>query len=266
MNLKRLSQMGIYSHENSFIHKLDPRVKILTMILFIILILIKRHSFYAYFLIFIFLVVFSYVSKYNFLNITAKIKVYMYISFILLFFNIFFMNTGKLLLDLKMIKIYDIPVLFTLNIMTQIFLLTTITELFTFTTKPSDIIKGLNYILNKKRKNSETSIYIMISLQFIPIIFEEAGKIMKAQKSRGADFSRKNVKQFLLNIKEIFLIIIPLFQLTLQKSNRMSEIMEVKNFILNKERTEYSPLKWKIKDILTIIAVLLFFLFLLFFF
>lgn len=69
-----------------------------------------------------------------------------------MFFNVFFMKNGLLLLDLKILKIYDTPVLISLNVICQIFLLTSNSWNFTSTTSVNEIMKGFNYLTQEKRK------------------------------------------------------------------------------------------------------------------
>ena len=176
-------------------------------------------------------------------------------------FNIFFMKSGLLLLDLKILKIYDTPVLISMNVMCQIFLLTLIVEIFTSTTSTNEIMKGLNYLTGKKGKNTEMGLVYTFSVYFLPIVYEEFRKIIKIQKSRG-NFSKISVRNF----KEFFLIIVPLFRLTIEKVNRTAEIMTVKNFIINGEITEFKALKWRLKDTIYIIFVILFVIFYIFMF
>jgi len=257
---------GIYSYSDSFLHKLDPRSKIIGTLLLITSVLSGSFfsfdvSFREYFLIFIFLFVEMAISKISFIGIIRKIRIYLSMGLILMFFNIFFMRNGLLLLDLKILKIYDTPVLISLNVMCQIFLLTVIVEIFTSTTSVNEIMKGFNYLTGKKGKNTEISLIYTFSIYFLPIVYEELKKIIKIQKSRG-NFSKISVRNF----KEFFLIVIPLFRLTIEKVNRTAEIMAVKNFVINGEIMEYNKLKWSVKDTIYVGVMIFFVIFYIFLF
>ena len=141
---------GIYNPSDSLLHKLDPRSKIIGTLLLIISVLSGSFfsfdvSFRGYFLISIFLFVEIAISKISFIGIIRKIRIYLSMGLILMFFNIFFMRNGLLLLDLKILKIYDTPVLISLNVMCQIFLLTIIVEIFTSTTSVNEIAEIFEY-------------------------------------------------------------------------------------------------------------------------
>ena len=254
---------GIYVPSDTFIHRLDPRAKIIVMLVLMPAVLFIKFS-AAYLILGIYIFFLCLFSRLDIYSILFKIRIYIYMTFLMMIFNIFFMKNGYVLLDLGTIKIYDEPVFLSLQIGIQIFLLTMIMEIFTTTTKSSDIIKGINYMTGKKSKNSEISVISAVSVQFINIIYEELKQIIKIQKSRGGDFSEISIDR----IRELFLIIIPLFRLTIRKINNMSEIMEVKNFRINEEKTEYEELKFEKRDFLYmgINFLIIFILFTIFFF
>ena len=257
---------GIYNPSDSFLHKLDPRSKIVGALMLIISVLSGSFfsfevSFRGYFLISVFFFVEMIISKISFTGIIKKIKIYLSMGMILMIFNIFFMKSGLLLLDLKILKIYDTPILISLNVICQIFLLTVIVEIFTSTTSVNEIMKGFNYLTGKKGKNTEISLIYTFSIYFLPIVHEELKKIIKIQKSRG-NFSKISVRNF----KEFFLIVIPLFRLTIEKVNRTAEIMAVKNFVINGEIMEYNKLKWSVKDTIYVGVVIFFVIFYIFLF
>ena len=262
LNILKGISIGSYSTLSTFMHKLDPRSKIVGTLV-IVLIAIFTKSLIGYLILSIYIFLLCFISKLNLYGVLSKIKIYIYMTFFMLIFNIFFMRNGYLLVDLKIIKIYDEPVILSLQIGLQIFLLTMVMEMFTTTTRPSDIIKGINYMLNRKGKNSEISLIFTVSIQFINIIYEELKQIIKIQKSRGNNLSGISITR----IKELFLIIVPLFRLTIKKINNMAEIMEIKNFRINGKKTEYIPLKFSKKDFLYIsVNFLIFFSFFTIFF
>ena len=105
------------------------------------------------------------------------------------------------------------------------------------------------------------SVFLFVEMIISKISFTGIIKKIKLQKSRG-NFSKISVRNF----KEFFLIIVPLFRLTIEKVNRTAEIMTVKNFIINGEITEFKALKWRLKDTIYIIFVILFVIFYIFMF
>ena len=118
-------------------------------------------------------------------------------------FNIFFMKSGLLLLDLKILKIYDTPVLISLNVICQIFLLTLIVEIFTSTTSVNEIMKGFNYLTGKKGKNTEISLIYTFSIYFLPIVHEELKKIIEIaikKEYQGQCFGEKLLTESMGNL------------------------------------------------------------------
>ena len=141
--------------------------------------------------------------------------------------------------------------------MYKILLLTLIIEIMTNNIKIGQFLSGINYFLGKRYKNNGLSLSIIVSIQFIYIIKNEIKNIINMQKTRGETFSKIDF----INIKKLILIIVPLFRVSLEKVNKMVEILECKNFVLNGKRTEYYELKWKfIDNVYILVVVILFFL------
>lgn len=242
----------LYENKNfkrHYFQKLDPRSKIFGAGILSILLLsspfIQTESlFKKYFPIFLFIFIMLVFSRLNLRKLIDRVKNYMITPLILTVFNICFLKSGKLLFDFKFIKIYDSSITYSASIICQIFLLILVMEMFTETTKAAEIMKGINYITGRKGKNSEIALMFTVSISFLPVVYEQFKKIIKIQKSRGAKFSIKSVRE----IGEFFLIIIPLFHLILEKAARMAEVMEVKNYVVNGKITEYTSLKFRRRD------------------
>lgn len=242
-------------HDNrgrGFLYGLDPRSKMLNTLIILVLTLATQ-KIHMYFFILIFLVLIIFSSRLNFLEILKRFSYFVPIFFVILMFNIFFINVGEVLVDLKIVKIYSKSLIFTATAFSQIFLITAAMEIFTGTTAPEKIMKGINYILRKKNRNSEIGLLFTVSLQFIPVIQEEFRKIQKIQKSRGGNPR-----------KELVTVIIPLFRVTMQRVGKMTKIMRAKNFWINGEKTEFEELRIGKNDFISTIAVLIFSFFYLF--
>lgn len=250
-----------------FLYKLDSRSKIIGTFIMVIILLatpffMSDEYFTGYLYISVFLFAISMVSGLKSGNILKKMKIYFFTGIILMFFNILLMKNGRLLLNFGFIKIYDKPVLYSLSIIWQIFLLLWVTEILTETTKDSEMIKGINFLLGKRDINSEIGLMFTAFIGFLPIIHEKTRQLVKIQKSRGADFSITSIK----NIEKIFLLIIPLIHLTFQKMNKTAEIMLARNYITGRRRTEYAPLKLSMYDFIYGFLILSFSIFYIFHF
>lgn len=247
-DMKKLNVEEKFSRP-SFFHRLDPRSKILSTLIIIILLLITplflRNSYYkGYIYISIFLLGHVTIFRLDMVKAIKRMKIYLITAVILTFFNILFMRSGVLLADFGYIKIYDTPIMYSLNIIYQIFLIIVVTEIFTATTEGNEIMKGISYIMGKGNRNSESALMFTVATGFIPTVYEKVRQIIKVQKSRGADFSLKGIR----SIEELFLLIIPLFYLTAQKMNKNSEIMSSRNFVIGRERSEYRKLRFSTAD------------------
>ena len=242
----------LYEDENfkrHYFQELDPRSKIFGAGILSILLLSSPfmqagNLFGKYFPIFLFIFLMLIFFRLDLRKLTDRIKNYMVTPLVLTVFNICFLKSGKLLFDFKFIKIYDSSIIYSASIICQIFLLIIVMEMFTETTKAAEIMKGINYITGRKGKNSEIALMFTISISFLPVVYRQLKKIIKIQKSRGAKFSIKSIRE----IGEFFLIVIPLFHLILEKAGRMAEVMEVKNYVINGKITEYASLKFRGRD------------------
>lgn len=257
--------LGRYIPGDSIIHRLDPRSKLIAMILIIIGIFIDV-GFAGYFIIAAVIFLCVYLSKIPVRMIVSALKPMMFMMVFLFVINIFVFQSGSVLLDFGFIKIYDGAVRQTLYIIIRLILLITTTTILTVTTKPLDLTLGLELLLKPLAKIHfpvhEFAMMISIALRFIPTIIEEAMKIMKAQESRGVDFSSGNIKE---KLSTILSLIIPLFASAFQRAEDLANSMEARGYDPQAQRTRYRILKFKLIDYLCIIFVicLLAFLFLL---
>jgi len=94
---------------------------------------------------------------------------------------------------------------------------------------------------------------ISIALRFIPTLLEETQRIMKAQASRGVEFSEGSIKEKILSIVSL---IIPLFISSFQRADDLANAMESRNYNPEAPRTRYKQLKWRIANSVSLITVI----------
>ena len=95
---------------------------------------------------------------------------------------------------------------------------------------------------------------ISIALRFIPTLLEETQRIMKAQASRGVEFSEGTLKEKILSIVSL---IIPLFISAFQRAEDLANAMESRNYNPEAKRTRYKQLIWKISDTISFLCVVM---------
>ena len=117
------------------------------------------------------------------------------------------------------------------------------------TTKPSDLTLALESLFNPFKKIglpvSELALMISIALRFVPTLFEETQKILKAQASRGVDISEGKFKD---KIMQLISLLVPLFILSFKRADELANAMEVRGYVPGRARTSINRLCWKLSD------------------
>lgn len=247
---------GKYVPMNSIIHKLDPRLKIITLLLLLIVVFFDA-GFIGYGILGAYVILLIILSKLSFKQLIKAIKPMIIMMLFLMFFNLFFIKTGDLLISLGFLKIYTGAIIQTIYIVIRLILIIIITTILTYTTKPLDLTLGIEYLLTPLKKvgfpTHIVAMMISIALRFIPTLVEETQRIMKAQASRGVEFSEGSLKD---KINSIVSLIIPLFISAFQRAEDLANAMESRNYNPEAKRTRYKQLKWRISDSIALLSVI----------
>lgn len=248
--------LGRYLPMDSFIHRLDPRLKIGSLLLLLISVFFDA-GFIGYGILGIFVIILIILSKMKVSQILKSIKPMIFMMIFLMFFNLLFIQKGTLLLTLGFIKIYDQALIQTAYIFIRLVLIIVMTTILTATTKPLDLTLGIEHLLSPFKKvgfpTHEVAMMISIALRFIPTLLEETQRIMKAQASRGVEFSEGKLKDKIVSIVSL---IIPLFISAFQRAEDLANAMESRNYNPEAKRTRYKQLIWKVSDTVSLLFVL----------
>lgn len=251
--------IGRYLPLDSWMHKRDPRIKLISMIILIIAVFVDI-GFLGYGIIGLFLVLGLLVSKISPKMIVKSMRAMLFMMVFLLFINIFVVKTGNLWLDLGFVKIYEGAILQTLYIFIRLVIMISITTILTVSTKPMDLTVAIEDLLAPLRvfkvPSHEIAMIISIALRFIPTLIDEANRIMKAQASRGVDFEEGSLKE---KISSILALIIPLFASSFQRAEELADAMEARGYVPGEMRTRYRVFVINAQDylLLTISIVIL---------
>lgn len=241
--------IGQYYPVDSQIHKRDPRLKILAVFGFVIvLFLIDRMATYAYVAAFLGALILA--SKIPLKYILKGLRP---IFLIILFtFSInMFLTRGEVLYQLGVFKItregLDQAVFMSLRL---IFLIIG-TSMLTLTTSPIELTDGIERLLTPLKPIGvpahELAMMMTIALRFIPTILEETDKIMKAQMARGADFESGNIMK---RAKSLIPLLVPLFIGAFRRADDLATAMEARCYRGGENRTRMKQLKFKGGDII----------------
>ncbi len=238
---------GQYFPADSVIHKLDPRMKLILIIAYIVLLFVADGLFSL--LIGAAMVILFYaLSKLSWKLIIKCIKPIMPIVIFTAVLNIFFVE-GDPLFEWKFISISEKGVLTAVLMCIRIICLIAGSSLLTYTTTPIALTDGLERLLKPLQKIKvpvhELSMMMTIALRFIPTLIDETQKIMAAQKARGADMESGNIIQ---RAKALIPILIPLFISAFRRADELALAMECRCYNGGEGRTRLKQLKLTAKD------------------
>ncbi|NLK27747.1 MAG: energy-coupling factor transporter transmembrane protein EcfT [Clostridiales bacterium] len=249
--------IGQYYPTDSILHRLDPRVKLVGTILFIVS-LFLFHSFYGYIAVTIFLASVIKLSKVPFRFIVKGLKAVVIILLFTVFFNLF-LTPGEPIFQFGIIKITDEGLRSAGFMAIRLTYLILGSSLMTFTTTPNQLTDGLERLMRPLRHIKvpvhEIAMMMSIALRFIPILLEETDKIMKAQMARGADFESGGI---LKRAKSMIPLLVPLFVSAFRRANDLAMAMEARCYRGGEGRTKMKPLKYSGRDYISYLVLLIY--------
>lgn len=235
--------LGRYLPLNSVVDKMDPRAKILIMLLLMIAIFIPA-GFWGYLLIFAFIWIALKLSKLTIGFALRSMKPMLFMMVFLLVINVFAIKTGVPLVQWGWFSIYSDAISQTVYIIVRLMLMVIITTILTATTKPLDLTLGIEKLLKPFEVIGVPAhiiaMMISIALRFIPTLIEETQRIMNAQASRGVDLENGTLKE---KIMAVLALIVPLFVSAFDRADQLANAMEARGYDPQRERTRYKVLQ-----------------------
>ena len=247
--------LGQYFPTNSLIHRLDPRIKLLLTLGFLILIFCATNI-YALTLIIFFVVCLIFLTKIPLKMYVKNLKFILPILIFTTVINLFYTNNGNIILEFWKIKITDYAVVRSIFLSLRIVLLIIISSALTYTTSPNSITTGLESLFSPfkyiglGRAVHTMTMMMTIALRFIPTLVEETQKIMNAQKARGVNFENGSLIQ---RIKAIIPILIPLLISSVKSAYDLAEAMESRCYNGGENKTNLKVLKMQKSDYLAVL-------------
>lgn len=249
--------LGRYLPLNSVIHKLDPRAKIIAMLLLMITIFIPS-GWYGYLFLGIIIIATTQLAKLKLNFLWRAMKPMLFMLVFLLVINMIVIKTGPILVTILGFSIHLDAITQTLYIVIRLVLMIMITTILTATTKPLDLTLGIEDLLKPLQRFKvpahEIAMMISIALRFIPTLIEETDRIMKAQASRGVDLQEGSLKE---KVMAILSLIVPLFVSAFQRAEELANAMESRGYAPSRSRTRYKVLKMQRKDYVMLSIVVL---------
>ncbi len=253
--------LGQYYSGESAIHKLDPRVKIIATLLFIVELFIVD-NFLGFAMAAIWLAVIIRVSKVPVSYIVRGLKPIILILFFTFALNIF-MVSGQVVWQLGFLKITKEGIRTAVFMAVRLVLLLMGSSMLTLCTRPLSLTDGIERLLAPLKRIGvpahEIAMMMTIALRFIPTLLEETDKIMKAQQARGADFETGNLMN---RVKSLIPILIPLFISAFRIAQDLAMAMEARCYRGGENRTRMHEMKLQKPDygaigVLTIFLIMI---------
>jgi len=241
--------LGQYFPGKSFVHRLDPRTKLIMLVAYIVTLFVAS-NWISYGLCLLFLVVTISISTIPLKSIVRGMKPLLVILIFTGILNLFFTDGEKVLVKFWVITITLEGVIRAVFMVSRILMLITATFLLTYTTSPISLTDGLESLLSPlkviKVPVHELSMMMCIALRFIPTLIEETDKIMSAQKARGADFEIGSLMQ---RVKALVPILVPLFISAFRRADELATAMECRCYQGGSGRTKMKLLRYHRGDL-----------------
>ena len=240
--------LGQYFPGHSVIHRLDPRTKLIMLVVYIVALFLAK-SWASYALMLAFLV---WVIQISTIPPKAIVRGMKPLVMILLFtgiLNLFFSQDGRVLVHFWIITVTTGGVSRAVMMMARILMLITGSFLLTYTTSPIALTDGLESLMGPLKKLKvpvhELAMMMCIALRFIPTLIEETDKIMSAQKARGADFENGSLMD---RAKALIPILVPLFISAFRRADELATAMECRCYQGGEGRTKMKQLHYHRND------------------
>lgn len=241
---------GQYYPSKSFVHRMDPRVKILFLIVYIVAVFLSS-NFYALgacAATFLLIAIFSGVPFYKLLR---SVKAVAFLLVFMTVLNLFFYQGETVWWSWKFITITKEAVYYTIFLAARLFLLVLGSSLLTLTTTPVSLADGVESLLLPLKiirfPVHELALIMSIALRFIPILTDEAGRIMNAQKARGTDFETGGM---IKRVKAIVPVLVPLLISAFRRADELGDAMDARCYSGSKVRTKYKKLTFGWRDLI----------------
>lgn len=246
--------IGQYYQVDSVLHRLDPRVKLMGTLAFIVS-LFLGNNIWQYLVITLALAAVIALSKIPFKFIAKGLKAVIILIVISVLFNLF-LTPGEPLITFWKITITREGLHISIFMVIRLIYLIIGSSLMTLTTTPNNLTdgleKGLGFLQVIHVPVHEIAMIMSIALRFIPILIEETDKIMKAQMARGADFESGNIFR---RAKAMVPILVPLFVSAFRRANELAMAMEARCYHGAKGRTKMRPLKYARRDYIAYLCI-----------
>lgn len=248
---------GQYYPQKSFVHRMDPRAKIVLMIAYIVAIFVAD-NFFGLAAVTLFLIVTVIFSRVPFGSVLRSVKMILFLIIFTAILNLFFYSTEgvHLIWQWGILALSRESIVNMIFLAFRLFLLVMGTSILTLTTAPVELTDGIESLLKPlkyiKFPVHELALIMSIALRFIPTLMDETNRIIAAQKARGADFETGGLFK---RAKAMIPVLIPLLVSAFRRAEELGDAMDARCYSGAKGRTKYKKLTFTWRDLAATLVV-----------
>ncbi|MEO3945969.1 energy-coupling factor transporter transmembrane component T [Gorillibacterium sp. CAU 1737] len=244
--------MGKYINTGSWMHQLDPRAKTIAMLLFMVAVFLVRSSVDLVILAAYSVAVMA-TTRISFRTYARSLRPLLFLMVFIFVFHVLFDTGGSWYVDLGPVKFYSGGLQKGFLSVSRMVLFVAFTAVLTLTTPPLLLTQALESLMKPLAlvglSPRKITLMLTTSLRFIPTVFEEANKILRAQASRGMDLRDQNVLQ---KAKLLISLLVPVTVGAIRRASELVDSMEARGYRLHAPRSRFHELTWGWGDTLLV--------------
>ena len=250
---------GQYYPTGSVVHRMDPRMKLLLTIMFVVAIFFVN-TYFGFMLTATVLILIILIAKLPMLSVLKSVRAIIFIVIFAAVINLFMIKNGEVLWSWKALQITDQGVHTTIKMTLRLVLLISGASLLTLTTTPVEIADGTESLIKPlaliKVPVHDIAMIMSIALRFIPTLFEETQKIISAQKARGASFDTGGL---IARAKALLPVLIPLFVNSFRRADELAFAMDARCYNATEKRTKMKVMRLGAADFVAFFLIAAYF-------
>ena len=250
---------GQYYPTGSVVHRMDPRMKLLLTIMFVVAIFFVN-TYFGFMLTAAVLILIILIAKLPMLSVLKSVRAIIFIVIFAAVINLFMIRNGEVLWSWKALQITDQGVHTTIKMTLRLVLLISGASLLTLTTTPVEIADGTESLIRPlaliKVPVHDIAMIMSIALRFIPTLFEETQKIISAQKARGASFDTGGL---IARAKALLPVLIPLFVNSFRRADELAFAMDARCYNATEKRTKMKVMRLGAADFVAFFLIAAYF-------
>lgn len=250
---------GQYYPTGSVVHRMDPRMKLLLTVMFVVAIFFVN-TYFGFMLTAAVLILIILIAKLPMLSVLKSVRAIIFIVIFAAVINLFMIRNGEVLWSWKALQITDQGVHTTIKMTLRLVLLISGASLLTLTTTPVEIADGTESLIKPlaliKVPVHDIAMIMSIALRFIPTLFEETQKIISAQKARGASFDTGGL---IARAKALLPVLIPLFVNSFRRADELAFAMDARCYNATEKRTKMKVMRLGAADFVAFFLIAAYF-------